>query len=259
MGSSATTVDANFPGEVYRDIGYPIWDGTASDWLRTGCAGQICRTGAGDGVFSYQDLNNNGKFDVVTRPAAAWTSYDPGATAHAAASTYVVKTWKSSPQATADYGNPCTVPAAGYNGTNPAANDCSEPHEPYLNMVYPAAAGSAVLTGWQAVGSQTFRPKEKGVTCGSAPTQSDCTSNAYDLDGALVPLDTILYGILFNEGDYSSQGNATYYGSVLIQGTVGGTGTPDIWFDEKLIKGTWAPPNMPRVVVFNEQTDEEQQ
>jgi hypothetical protein len=25
------------------------------------------------------------------------------------------------------------------------------------------------------------------------------------------------------------------------------------------IKGSWAPPNMPRVIVFNEQTDEEQQ
>ena len=259
QGSSATAVNANFPGEVYRDIGYPLWDKTASDWLRTGCAGQICRAGAGDGVHSYQDLNNNGKFDVVTRSAEAWTSYDPGATAHGAGSTFVVKTWKSTVQATADYGAPCTVPAAAYNGTNPAANDCSEPHEPYLNMIYPAAATDSVTTGWQAVGSQTFRPKEKGITCGATPSQSDCTSNAYDLDGAMVPIDVILYGIMFNEGDYDSQGNASYYGSVLIQGSVFGTGTPDIWFDEKLIKGTWAPPNMPRVVVFNEQTDEEQQ
>ncbi|MEK6373072.1 MAG: pilus assembly PilX N-terminal domain-containing protein [Acidobacteriota bacterium] len=259
MGSSATKVDANFPGEVYRDIGYPVWNKTTSDWERTGCAGQICRREAGDGRHSFDDLNNNGKFDVVTQPAPAWTSYDPGATNHGAGSTWVVKTWKSNPQAIADYGNPCTIPAAAYNGTNPGANDCSEPHEPYLNMIFPASAGASIQTGWEAPGSQTFRPKEKSITCGSAPAQTDCTSNAYDLDGALVPLDTILYGILFNEGDYNSQGNATYYGSVLIQGVVGGTGTPDIWFDEKLIKGTWAPPNMPRVVVFNEQTDEQQQ
>ena len=45
---------------------------------------------------------------------------------------------------------------------------------------------------------------------------------------------------------------------VLIQDDViKGNGTVDVWFDEKLIKGSWAPPNMPRVIVFNEQTDEE--
>ncbi len=259
QGTSASTIDANFPGELHRDIGYPFWDTTTNDWFRTNCGGQICRSGAGDGIFSYQDLNNNGKFDVVTMPALKWTSYDPGATAHAAGDTWVVKTWKTNAQATADYGAPCTIPDPAYDGTNPNGTDCSEPHEPYLNMIYPDVATDPVTIGWEDNGSQTFRAKLKGVVCGKTPAQSDCTSNAYDLDGALVPIDVILYGILYNEGNYSSQGNAAYYGSVLIQGTVGGTGTPDIWFDEKLIKGSWAPPNMPRVIVYNEQTDEEQQ
>jgi hypothetical protein len=81
------------------------------------------------------------------------------------------------------------------------------------------------------------------------------------VDGAVVPLDVILYGILYNEGAYNAQGNAAYYGSVLIQDQIGNNnnGTADVWFDEMLIKGTWAPPNMPRVIVFNEQTDEQQQ
>ena len=81
-------------------------------------------------------------------------------------------------------------------------------------------------------------------------------SNTWDENGAMVPLDVILQGILYNEGDYDAQGNAAYYGSVLIQGNVHGNGTPDVWFDETLIKGTWAPPRMPRVIVFSEQTDE---
>ena len=183
-------------------------------------------------------------------PAAAFNSYDPGATAHAAGSTYIVKTWKSNAQAVADYGAACTVP-----GTNPAT-DCSEPHEPYLNMIYPTSAGSNVTVGWEAAGSQTRRPKNPAITCTAASPVDDCTSNAFDVDGAMVPLDVILDGVLYNEGDYSSQGNAAYYGSLLIQGTVSGTGTPDIWFDEKLLKGTWAPPGMPRVMVFSEQTDE---
>ncbi|HSY47827.1 MAG TPA: hypothetical protein VLC46_03370 [Thermoanaerobaculia bacterium] len=258
VGSSATNVAANFPGEPYRDIGYPKWLTATSSW-DTSCGGTICRVGAGDGSFSYQDLNGNGRFDVVTMPAPAWTSYDPGATGHAAATTYIPKVWKSVAQATADYGAPCTIPAATYNGTNPAPTDCSEPHEPYLNMIYSNNASNGITVGWEPNATQTFLPKNTGVVCTSASLQSDCTSNAYDLDGAQATISVILDGIFYNEGDFGSTGNAAYYGSLLIQGTVSGTGTPDIWFDEKLIKGSWAPPNMPRVIVYNMQTDEETQ
>jgi hypothetical protein len=262
MGSSATTVQAQFPGEPYRDIGYPVWDLANSKWQTqdsngNDCGG-ICRYNAGDSTFSYQDLNGNGRFDVVTMAAPAWKSWDPGSTAHGAGSSYVVKTWKSDTQAIADYGAKCTVP-----GTN-AATDCSEPHEPYLNLIYPSTTSGNVTVGWQASASQTYRPKKfdntgNPVSCSGTPSQALCTTNAYDADGGIVPLDTILQGILYNEGDYDSQGNATYYGSLLIQGVVSGTGTPDIWFDESLIKGTWAPPNMPRVMIFSEMTDEVQQ
>jgi hypothetical protein len=257
MGSSATTIQSQFPGEPYRDLGYPKWDPVAGNW-DTSCGGSICRVGAGDAVFSYQDLNGNGVFDVVTMPAPAWTSWDSGSTPHAAGSMYVVKTWKSPAQATADYGAPCTVP-----GTNPAT-DCTEPSEPYLNLIYPSTNAGTVKVGWEASNAQTRRAKKldnvgNPVSCAGTPSAATCTSNAFDLDGGIVPLDTILDGILYNEGDYSSTGNATYYGSLLIQGQVLGHGTPDIWFDESLIKGTWAPPNMPRVMIFSEQTDEIQQ
>ena len=251
-------VDSNFPGESYRDIGYPIWDAAANAWNTT-CGGTICRGGAGDGAFSYQDLNGNGKFDVVVMLAPSFTSYDPVPNTRATATKYVPKVWKSPAQATADYGAPCTVPAAGYNGTNAAATDCSEPHEPYLNFQYPASRFSPVTVGWQAPGVQNFQPKVAGVTCTSASSQSDCTSNAYDLDGAQVPMVAILDGIFYTEGDFQSDGNADYYGSVLVNGAASGNGTPRIWFDEKLTKGTWAPKNLPRVIVYNEQTDEEQQ
>ncbi len=258
QGSSAVTIQANFPGEPYRDVGCPLFDLASNDWNRT-CAGAICTKGAGDGIFTSDDLNGNQRFDVVTMPAPAWLSNDPGPIAHAAGSTYIVKTWKSPLQATADYGAPCTVPAVGYNGTNPGPNDCSEPHEPYLNLIYTGTATDPLTVGWQpSNGSQTFLKKNTGITCTAASAQTDCTSNAYDLDGSQVPIDVILDGIFYNEGGYDTQGNTAYYGSLLINGVVTGTGTPDIWFDEKLIKGTWAPPNMPRVIVYNEQTDEEQ-
>ncbi|MDP9360153.1 MAG: hypothetical protein M3P29_01745, partial [Acidobacteriota bacterium] len=274
-GKAPTAVDANYPGEPFRDIGAPTWDAAANAWKMCPAGSGIpCRGGAGDGVFSYQDLNNNGKFDVVVMKAPTWSSNDPGALAHVSPytmtngnETYVEKTWKSPAVATADYGAPCTVPdKTTYDGTNPKATDCSEPHEPYMNLIFPGQAmvsnnnPSKVTAGWEAPTQQTYRAKAKSITCSATSSVNDCTSNGYDLDGAMVPLDVILYGVLYNEGQYDAEGNAVYYGSVLIQDNiVKGNGTADVWFDEKLIKGSWAPGNMPRVIVFNEQTDEESQ
>lgn len=69
-GNSMTTINALFPGEPYRDIGYPVWDKVNKTWATsqggTNCGG-ICRAGVGDGTFSYQDLNNNGKFGSTRR------------------------------------------------------------------------------------------------------------------------------------------------------------------------------------------------
>jgi hypothetical protein len=273
-GKSPTDIQANYPGEPFRDIGYPKWDTVAGDWKYCPPASGIpCRGGAGDGVFSYQDLNNNGKFDAVVMLAPSWTSNDGGAIVNhtspfnlsTGAQTYILKTWKSDPQAKADYGGaPCTIPDPAYDGTTAKlkATDCSEPHEPYLNMVFPTQAMDSnnkvnpVTIGWEPPNSQTYRPKTKGITC-SASSGDQCTSNGYDVDGAYVPLSVILYGVLYNEGQYDAAGNAAYFGSVLIQDNiVKGNGTVDVWFDEKLIKGSWAPANMPRVIVFNEQTDE---
>jgi hypothetical protein len=255
-GNSQTTIDANFPGEPFRDIGYPQWDTGTGAWKD--CGGTPCRSGVGDGTFSYQDLNGNGRFDVVTMVSPAYQSHDPGAVNGPA--TYVVKTWKSTVKAQADYGAPCTAPPA--TGA-PSGTNCSEPHEPYLNFIYPTTASASVTVGWQAYGTQTYRPKKKvagaAVACPDATNPDNCTSNSYDLDGAMVDLDVILYGIIYNEGEYDAAGNAAYYGSVLIQeDVVKGNGTADVWFDEKLIKGSWAPPNMPRVMVFSEQMDEQQ-
>ena len=269
-----TTVDANYPGEPFRDIGYPIWDVAKNAWKQCpDLSGIACRGGAGDGVFSCQeDLNNNGKCDIVVMLAPTWKSNDPAATTYTSPykmsngnQTYIVKTWKSPAIATIEYGAPCKVPDKDYDGTNAKANDCSEPHEPYLNLIYPDHAMDSnnkpvsITVGWEPPISQTYRGKIPGISCSAASSSSDCTSNGYDQDGARVDLNVILYGVLYNEGAYNAEGNGSYYGSVLIQDNiVKGSGTADVWFDEKLIKGSWAPPNMPRVIVFNEQTDEEQ-
>jgi hypothetical protein len=282
-----TMLNVNFPGEPYRDIGYPIWCvgvgnpigacTAANTWADCG-NGEACRDGVGNGVFSCQDLqtgkaHEDGRCRIVVIPAPAWNSYDPGASGHNAGDTYIPKTWKSTAQAIAAYGAACVAPPANWDGTQAAGNYCSEPHEPYLNLKYPTTPRdnnnhpTPVRVGWEAPNSQQYRPKKidplsawpPGTpnSCGGTPTPEDCTSNNYDLDGGLVPLSAILYGIVYNEGQYGGQGNIDYFGSVLIQDDISATGTADVWFDEKLIKGSWAPPKMPRVIVFNEQTDEQ--
>jgi len=287
-GNAMTDVWAKFPGEPYRDIGYPRWDTAHNMWdglpgfsdALSGspkCAGRICVDGAGDGNFSCQKTMSatGDRCDIVTMPIQAWYSYDPNVNPHPAGNVYVEKVWKSPNQATADYGAPCTIPLVGYDGTNARLTDCSLPHEPYLNVAYPTAdcsvnkqcltVGCEKSTGGNA-SDQTRRAKKLDgngvpVSCsgGTVPTVGDCTSNAYDLDGGYIKLTVLLNGVLYNEGGYNSAGNDAFFGSLLVRGAATGTGTPDIWFDETLIKGSWAPPGMPRVLVFSEQTDEQQQ
>jgi hypothetical protein len=242
----------NQPGEPYMDIGYRQVDVTTGDFVRD-AAGMPVTVRAVNNQWDYQDLpwsnsgtssgagpGTNGQFDVFVAPRIV---HDPSDTGNPT-STYTG--WFPVPY------TPGCKPGNNSCGTC----NCSEPHEPYLNMIYPATANANIVVGWEQTGMETRRAKAKGITCVAASSPDDCTSNGLDVDGAMVPLDVILDGVLYNEGDYDSQGNCAYYGSLLIQGTVGGTGTPDIWFDEKLLKGTWAPPGMPRVMVFSEQTDE---
>src|SRR5712691_2503227 len=291
QGNNATTIQANFPGEPFRDVGYPVWDEAAGDWDRA-CGGQICRRGIGDGAFSCQTTmggNTDGRCHIVVMRAPSWTSNENSALIPhnspfvlpqcssgcvAGRTTFVEKTWKSPLQATADYGQPCTVPGANWATLDATStSDCSFPHEPYLNLIYPDQGANnngdpyTVVVGWEPPGTQTFRPKQVDnqgavVPC-PAPGTMDldkCTSNAYDVDGAVVPIGVILQGILYVEGQWGSEGNAWFFGSILVQDTINlSSGTADVWFDEKLLKGTWAPPGMPRVIVFSEQTDEQTQ
>ena len=239
----------NYPGEPYRDIGVTYSDG-------------IFR-GANDGIFTFDDINNNKRVDIfvesrtVTRPdGTPVTSYFP-------------KKWTSG----------CTP---GFN--NVAGANCSEPHEPFLNMVYPdnACCGGAgqpnhVTPKWEAGTSAitfTRKPKTKSDTTGLPiacaavnaldPPDKNCTSNGWDADGALIPgfgppnSEPVLDGVLYNEGNYSSEGNAAFFGSVLINGDISGSGTHEVWFDEFLVKGGWQDKfkELPRVYVTAHETDQ---
>ncbi|HEY5610264.1 MAG TPA: hypothetical protein VIL97_03585, partial [Thermoanaerobaculia bacterium] len=225
----------NAPGEPYRDIGYKevLVD-------LSGYSGEI--KGTSDGAWSYQDLNDNGEFDLfieeinITRPSG-------GAPI-----------------------NNVPLPKAWFVGCT-IGTDCSEPHEPYLNIKYQDFAKSGggaepMQMGWYTAAGEVLMPKDlsgAGVPADCDATPTDCTSNKYDRDGALVDdLQPILDGVFYIEGDFELEGNAVYFGSVLVNGDVIPTGTAEVWFDEKLVKGDWPPKEMkiPRAYVTAHQTDQ---
>jgi hypothetical protein len=208
--------------------------------------------GAGNGLWDYQDLPwSNGaaakdnKFNVYVQLRSTAITRSSPTTTIAANTQYFVVPW-----------TPGCLPGDNSCGTC----NCSEPHEPYLNFVYPSAAGSATTAKWENPSSVTRRPKTMSsgspVTCTATSSPDDCTSNGYDKDGALVALSPVLDGVFYTEGTDSSTGNAVYFGSLLIRQTFNNAGTPDVWFDEKLIKGEWPPSSFkfPRVYVSTEQT-----
>jgi len=68
----------------------------------------------------------------------------------------------------------------------------------------------------------------------------------------------VMDGVFYNSGTYTAKGQARYFGSMIAQqGVLDGGGTPELYFDESLIKGNWPRKgmNLPRVVVSAWQTD----
>jgi hypothetical protein len=251
----------NFPGEPFQDIGYYDVDGSGN-WTALGTnTYEIAPGTAANGKWDYKEMTGNGKFDVFLTQV---TRYRPDGT--------TVTAWKPVP-----YTPGCTPGENGVAGAN-----CSEPHEPYINVVYPstaccggASAPNPVTLQWEDPGTTITRRPKAEITTGTLPAvngsgictnvaqYSSCTSNGYDRDGFM---DTwagtqdapVLNGVFYNQGNFASQGNARYFGSVLINGDVDPTGTSEVWFDERLIKNDWPPQEwpFPRVIVTAMQTDQ---
>ncbi|HEX9161140.1 MAG TPA: hypothetical protein VF980_05470 [Thermoanaerobaculia bacterium] len=260
------------PGEPYMDIGFrQVEEGTGGttpqgDFVRD-AAGMPIITAAVNGLWDYQDLpwsnsgnpngnspGKNGEFDVFV---AQRTVHDPSDTANPN-STYTG--WFPVPY----------MPGCNPGNNSCAGCNCSEPHEPYLNVKYDGVSLTGLTIGWYdpSTAVTTMRlPKRtvnglrapqtaaNKVTCTATSPSKDCTSNGYDIDGSLVPLNPLNDGVLFIEGTYDATGNYNYYGSVLVgQGGVNTKGTPILWYDESLSRGLRLP-GFPRVMVTSVETD----
>lgn len=261
-GSGNITPDDLYamPGEPFRDVGFrEVYEdaGGTFRYRLVGGSGNLPDAnyvwlGIGNTVWDSLDINENGQFDLhleernITRPN----------------------------------GNPATawLPVPFFEGCTPpdsvagTPGNCSEPHEPYLNVTYtPAFAGSNPTTG---VTLEWYDPATTGadvpnyrkpklrtgpnetVTCTDSSTPIECTSNLYDEDGGLVRLDALLWGALYSEGGYSGSGNAVYYGALLMRSSFEATGTPTVYFNECLARGCLEDQlDLQRVTVSGWQTD----
>jgi len=251
----------NMPGEPFRDVGYRKVDVDGKNYELSGAAtlpdGEFQVIGANNDVWDFQDVNQNGVFDwyvalntkVLKRPNSADIPVG---------TVWLPVPWREG----------CTVPDLSDMKTpvwpNPA-DACSEPHEPYINFQYPDKGNpkDGVTAGWTDPNAETFRkPKRRtGVNTGENCTDESslrvCTSNGYDVDGALVTLAPILYGALYNEGGYSGSGNAVYYGAVLMRGNFDASGSPEVFFNECLARGCLESQlEMQRVMVTSYETDQ---
>jgi hypothetical protein len=251
------------PGEPYEDVGYRQVATTTTPTAKVGdfttdASGQPVITGAYNHKWDYQDL-----------PWSNTGTSGSGATAvNGAFDVHVSQRTNVSKPGGGTYSG--YFVDAYYPGCFPGANscaacNCSEPHEPYLNVLYDGSSTLGLKIGWQAPASETRIPKKttngkrtgSAISCTSTSSSDDCTSNGYDLDGGLVTLSPSTDGVLYVEGSFDSTGNADYYGSVLVgQGGVNAKGTPQVWYDEKLQRGDWFPDGMPRVLITSIQTDQ---
>lgn len=244
------------PGEPFRDVGYHKVDEATGLLMLDGGGAPILENPRPE--WDFQDLEiggvKNKEFDYVVELKASITP--DGADSGPLVNEYVIKQY--------------------YDGCPTIGVDCSEPHEPYLNLLYPwpfaqdgggAGAPEPFTVRWEA-GRGTRRPKtfqadeKTPVVCDANSSIDDCTSNAYDYLGAVMRLGSTnamapsLDGVLYNEGAFFANAGGIYYGSILVRGLAEKNGNPDIWFDERLVKGNWQERfvDLPRVLITTFET-----
>jgi hypothetical protein len=254
------------PGEPYRDIGYrkvneaTVGIQTRGEWA-TDAAGNATYVGAFNALWDYQDLD--------------WSNTGSDSTGSGTKNDFF-DVWIAQKSVKKDSdGSPLTdyFPVEFYPGCKPGNNsscpscNCSEPHEPYINIKYNGNP-LTISAGWTLPGTLGIAkkttpnnlPNETAVTCNandvsSKAGQLNCTTNARDNDGGLATIQPGIQGVLYNEGNFESTGNGQYFGSIVLGHDTNPKGTCNIWFDERLLKGGWPPPGVtfPRVMVTSEQ------
>jgi hypothetical protein len=134
--------------------------------------------------------------------------------------------------------------------------------EPWVNLDYDTNMGGGGSPPDHRVvdlpGDETATINVNGISV------TRTTTDFRDADGLPVQNEVNLYGVMYNSGAFSAQGNGQYFGSVIAAGGVGedffgvpAAGNPSLYFDERLIKGEWPPSELglPLTIITAWKTD----
>jgi hypothetical protein len=157
-----------------------------------------------------------------------------------------------------DPGEPFTDTIPPANGGTDTVYDAEE----FVNLDYATTMGGGgsppTMRVKQSPGTETNTVTAGGITA------TGTTTNARDDAGLPVQAEVNVYGVVYNSGHFSAQGNGIYFGSVVAGNGVGeaffgapAAGNPNIYFDERLIKGEWPPPEieLPLTIITVWKTD----
>ena len=115
--------------------------------------------------------------------------------------------------------------------------------EPHVNLEYDDDVFTVDNT---ATGTVT------ADTDGNGTDETYTTTTNHDVLGLPFETPINLYGVMYTSGQFDAEGNFAYYGSVVSQKAIGpSAGTPDFYFDPRLLTGNWPPPgiDLPRVII----------
>jgi hypothetical protein len=237
-----------------QDIHYMAWDAVGSNWKE-------------DGVGTGADLLTwvNGKegfwfFDTTDRlpPDPNGTNLTPAAAVNisggwnSAGFIYLNGDWLSTGSGSGV--NRVIIPP-GEPWTDVNGDKVANAGE-YVNLTYPTALGGAFTV--RAPGSAAVQTGSATSTNGVTYTYTT-DPNARDSQGVPFTGQVHFQGVVYIAGTFTEKGNLNVFGSLVSRGgmTTASTGSPDIWYDERLIKGGFPPPelNLPRTTVSVWQSD----
>ena len=122
----------------------------------------------------------------------------------------------------------------------------------YVNLQYPTNFSQTARV-WKDGSMQA--QQSSSITTANGITYSYTTDpNARDDQGPPFLGNVHFQGVFYIRGTFEFTGNMNVFGAIVTRGgmsTTLGAGTPDVWFDERLVKGGWPPPELqlPRTMV----------
>ena len=127
-----------------------------------------------------------------------------------------------------------------------------DPAKPFVNFDYNPTGTLTDMTG-DSNSDCCLKSSQNtnAMKFGGDPTHAGMTWGV-DINGPDFLMDMSVYGIVFNEGNWTGMNGAVkVFGALIIYGQFGVGGTVDIFFDERIIKEQWPPADwkLPRVKV----------